>query len=44
MKVSFGFYASITNTELIYGCIREQFYVLARGLAVSEGDIDGSVF
>lgn len=39
MKVSFGFYTSTGNTELIYGCIREQFHVLVRGIAVFGGAI-----
>ena len=39
MKISFGFYESTGNTELIYGCIREQFYILVRGIAVFGGAI-----
>lgn len=39
MKVSFGFYASTGDTELIYGCIREQFHVFARVIAVFGGVI-----
>lgn len=44
MKVSFGFYTSTGDTELIYGCIREQFHVFARGIAVFGGVILLEVF
>ena len=44
MKISFGFYESTGNTELIYGCIREQFYILVRGIAVFGGIIFLEVF